>query len=145
MGICQTHVLSHYYLGRCHFPKLSLNLPKDKTKILLDSFCPSRISAYSECWEIFESPSGVKSPPRRGSSVCLLVDLSHLPFGFSGSVKGKNKGGQMTSRGGQAMLVFVDWPIEVVMRQNYRLGSEQTWSSSAMLFIFSWGISNPGR
>lgn len=139
-------VLSHCYLGSHHFLKLSLNLPKDKTKILLDFFCPSRISAYSECLEIFESLSGVKSPPRTGSSVCLLVDPSHLPFRLSGNVKGKNKGEQMTSRGGHAaVLIFVDWPIEVVMRQNYRLGSEQTWSSSAMVFIFSWGISKPGR
>lgn len=33
----------------------------------------------------------------------------------------------MTCRGGQAMLISVDRPIEVVMRQNYCLESEQTW------------------
>lgn len=39
------------------------------------------------------------------------------------------------------MLIFVDWPIEVVMRQNYCLESEQTW----LFCLVSWRISDPGR
>lgn len=46
----------------------------------------------------------------------------------------------MTSSGGQALLIFVDWSIEVVMKQNYCLGLQQTWSSSALLFSFPGGL-----
>ena len=51
----------------------------------------------------------------------------------------------MTSSGGQALLIFVDWSIEVVMRQNYCLGFQQTWKLFCLVILFSWGISNPGR
>lgn len=49
-----------------------------------------------------------------------------LLFGFFICVKHKNKVEQMTFHAGQAMLIFVDWPIEVVMRQNYCLWPEET-------------------
>jgi hypothetical protein len=62
-----------------------------------------------------------------------------LPMLEFSCVKHKYKVEQIASIGGQAMLISVDWTIEVVMRQNFCLWPEQTLSSFVLSFIFSLG------
>lgn len=47
----------------------------------------------------------------------------------------------MTSSGGQALLTFVDWSIEVELLPRVAADLELF----CLVILFSWGISNPGR